>query len=103
MVAIPNLDGCKNDFYKEISYGQFLSKSEVSNWITAPNGHDYYGHNNGYDRVRELVRNALDQLEESGFDWSIYDNDGDVYVDALNIIHQGPGAEEGDEGIQRQI
>lgn len=95
----PNFDntGSFHDFYKEISYGQFLSKSKVSNWITAPNSHDYYGHNNGYDRVRELVRNAVDQLEESGFDWSIYDNDGDGYVDALNIIHQGPGAEEGVE------
>jgi FlaG/FlaF family flagellin (archaellin) len=26
------------------------------------------------------VRNAVDQLEESGFDWSIYDNDGDGYT-----------------------
>ena len=95
----PNFDntGSFHDFYKEISYGQFLSKSEISNWITAPNGHDYYGHNNGYERVRELVRNAVDQLEESGFNWSKYDNDGDGYVDALNIIHQGPGAEEGIE------
>ena len=95
----PNFDntGSFHDFYKEISYGQFLSKSNVSGWITAPNGHDYYGYNNGYERVRELVRNAVDQLEESGFDWSIYDNDGDGYVDALNIIHQGPGAEEGIE------
>ena len=35
-------------------------------------------------------------LEESGFDWSTFDNDNDGYVDALNLIHQGAGAEEGD-------
>ncbi|GIS40062.1 hypothetical protein Ct9H90mP12_2560 [bacterium] len=38
----------------------------------------------------------VDSLEASGFDWSGYDNDGDGYVDALNLVHQGPGAEEGD-------
>ena len=93
----PNFDntGSFHDFYKEISHGQFLAKSDVSNWITSQNNHDYYGHNNGYDRVRELIRDAVDQIEESGFDWSKYDNDGDGYVDALNIIHQGAGAEEG--------
>jgi immune inhibitor A len=89
--------GSFRDFYKEISYGQFSPKSEVSNWFTASNNHDYYGYNNGYGRVRELVREMVDALEESGFDWSKFDNDGDGYVDALNVIHQGPGAEEGDE------
>lgn len=95
----PNFDntGSFHDFYKEISHGQFLAKSDVSNWVTSQNNHDYYGHNNGYDRVRELIRNAVDEIEESGFDWSQYDNDGDGYVDALNIIHQGAGAEEGIE------
>ena len=39
----------------------------------------------------------VDSLENSGFDWMKYDNDGDGYVDALTLIHQGPGAEEGDQ------
>ena len=88
--------GSFRDFYQEISYGQFLPIAEVSEWFMAPNGHDYYSYNNGYTRVRQLVRDMVDALEESGFDWSIFDNDGDGYVDALNLIHQGAGAEEGD-------
>ena len=89
--------GSFRDFYQEISYGQFLPKADISDWFTAPNNHDYYGYNNGYQRVRQLVRDMVDSLENSGFDWSKYDNDEDGYVDALTLIHQGPGAEEGDQ------
>ena len=89
--------GSFRDFYQEISHGQFLPKADISDWFTAPSVHDYYGYNNGYQRVRQLVRDMVDALEESGFDWSKYDNDGDGYVDALNLVHQGPGAEEGDQ------
>ena len=88
--------GSFRDFYQEISYGQFLPIAEVSNWFMAEHEHDYYSYNNGYTRVRQLVRAMVDSLEASGFDWSGFDNDGDGYVDALNLIHQGAGAEEGD-------
>ena len=88
--------GSFRDFYQEISYGNFLPIAEVSDWFMASNGHDYYSYNNGYQRVRELIRTAVDDLEATGFDWSVFDNDNDGYVDALNVIHQGPGAEEGD-------
>ena len=93
-----NNTGSFRDFYQEISYGQFLPISEVTNWITAPEQHDHYAYSNpnGYDHVRELVRAMVDSLEEQGFDWSLFDNDGDGYVDALNLLHQGPGAEQGD-------
>ena len=88
--------GSFRDFYKEISYGQFIADVSISNWIRAEYNHDYYGHNNGYGRVRRLVRDVVDSLEAHGFDWSVYDNDGDGNVDALNLAHAGPGAEEGD-------
>ena len=90
--------GSFRDFYQEISYGQFLPVAEVSEWFMAPHEHDHYAYSNpeGYNNVRQLVRDMVDSLEASGFDWSGYDNDGDGYVDALNLVHQGPGAEEGD-------
>ena len=90
--------GSFRDFYQEISYGQFLPVYEVSNWITAPHHHDYYAYSdpNGYNHVKELVRAMVDSMEASGFDWALYDNDGDGYVDALNLLHQGAGAEQGD-------
>ena len=90
--------GSFRDFYQEISYGQFLPVAHVTDWYMAPHNHDYYAYSNpeGYPRVRQLVRDMVDSLEVSGFDWSGYDNDGDGYVDALNLIHQGHGAEQGD-------
>ena len=90
--------GSFRDFYQEISYGEFLPVSEVTNWITAPHHHDYYAYSdpNGYNHVKELVRAMVDSMEASGFDWALYDNDGDGYVDALNLLHQGEGAEQGD-------
>ena len=89
--------GSFRDFYQEISYGEFLPISEVGNWITAPFDHNYYGYNNpnGWNHVRQLVRAMVDSLEAQGFDWSQYDNDNDGYVDALNLLHQGEGAEQG--------
>tara|TARA_B100000686_G_scaffold75934_1_gene81875 strand:- start:5964 stop:8657 length:2694 start_codon:yes stop_codon:yes gene_type:complete len=92
-----NNSGSFRDFYKEISYNQFIPSIDINGWFVAENAHDYYGHSNGYYRVRQLVRDMVDSLEASGFDWSIYDNDGDGYVDALNLAHAGPGAEEGDD------
>jgi len=88
--------GSFRDYYKEISYGQFIPDVDIKGWFIAEYGHNYYGHDNGYDRVRQLVRDMVDSLEAEGFDWSIYDNDDDGYVDALNLAHAGPGAEEGD-------
>ena len=59
--------GSFRDFYQEISYGQFLPIAEVSTWFMAPNGHDYYSYNNGYTRVRQLVRAMVDSLERLWF------------------------------------
>ena len=90
--------GSFRDYYQEISHDQFLPISRVTNWITAPNNHSHYSYSNpdGYSHVRELVRYLVDELEDQGFDWSEFDNDGDGYVDALNVLHQGAGAEQGD-------
>ena len=90
--------GSFKDFFQEISYDQFLPISEVTNWFTAPENHSHYSYSNpnGYSHVRSLVRYLVDELEEQGFDWSKYDNDDDGYVDALNVLHQGAGAEQGD-------
>ncbi len=84
------------DFYHEISYGQFTPIHHVMHWITAPYNHDYYAYSDGYDHVLDLVRTAVDSMEAQGVDWSIYDNDNDGTLDALNLIHAGLGAEEGD-------
>lgn len=91
--------GSFRDFYHEISYGQFDPVSLVDGWYTAPHNHDYYAYSNpnGYQHVLTLVRAIVDSAEAHGMNWSQFDNDGDGTVDALNLLHAGPGAEQGDQ------
>jgi len=85
------------DYYLEVSYGEFDPHSIVSGWYMADEGFMTYGYNaqNGWNNVRTMIANAVDDAEDQGMDWSQFDNDGDGYVDALNVVHAGPGAEEG--------
>jgi M6 family metalloprotease-like protein len=92
-----NGTGSFRDFYEEISYDQFHPEATVDGWYMAENNHDYYGYNQGFTYAVELVRKAVDEAEAAGMDFSQFDNDGDGWVDALNIVHAGPGAEEGDQ------
>ena len=91
-----NGTGSFNDYYNEVSYGQFNSITTIAGWYTATNNHDYYGYNNGYGVAEELVIETIAAAEAAGFDFSPFDNDGDGYVDVVNIVHAGAGAEEGD-------
>lgn len=90
-----NGTGSFRDFYEEISYNQFHPTTAVDGWFMAENNHDYYGANQGFINAVELVRKAVDEAEAAGMDFSQFDNDGDGWVDALNVVHAGPGAEEG--------
>ncbi len=89
--------GSFNNFYMENSYGQFDPFTTVYGWFTAQEPHDIYGSSapNGWNMVRLMIRQAVDEAEAMGVDWTLYDNDGNGTVDALNVIHAGFGAEEG--------
>jgi len=85
------------DYYKEVSYGKFsvsAGPSGVVGWYTASKTHDYYGQNNteGNDTwAADLVYEAV-KAADAAVDFSAYDMDGDGYVDAVNIVHQGKDA-----------
>lgn len=82
------------EYYHEISYGDFTIVGEVTAvWYRANNGHDYYGNAAGSARAAALVKEAC-QKADAAVNFNLYDRDGDGYVDALFVIHQGPGREE---------
>ncbi len=90
------------DYYTEVSYGKFtISKdSDISQWLRAPNDYSYYiGDSFGIypgnypNNVQGIVIAACN-LVDSVIDFSQYDEDGDGIVDAIFIVHAGPGAEE---------
>ncbi len=82
-------------YYDNVSYGKFSVTGTVYGWVTAKNGHDYYGQNDasGYDQwPGDLVYEAV-QAADADIDFSQYDNDNDCYVDVVVIVHQGEGEE----------
>jgi M6 family metalloprotease-like protein len=87
-------------YYEQVSYGAFTispGAAGVTGWFTAANGMAYYGQNDayGYDKhPGELVIEAV-AAADAAVDFSEYDTDGDCYVDAVVIVHQGPGEEAG--------
>ncbi|MCK4328218.1 M6 family metalloprotease domain-containing protein [candidate division WOR-3 bacterium] len=89
--------GSLRDYYLENSYGQLEITGTVSIWFRMPQPYTYYvdgqygfglyPHN--VQRLVEDVVLAADPL----IDFSLFDTDGDSYVDALAVVHAGPGAE----------
>ena len=89
--CVSNVTGSIRDFYIENSYGQFDVISTIAGWYTSINNFSYYSDYTGanaYLLVEEAVAAA-----DPYVDFSDYDNDGDGWVDALYVVHAGPGAE----------
>ncbi len=86
-----NGTGSFRDYYLDNSFDQLTLNSDVVGPYTAANGYEYYGRQNGWERSYELA------AEADGVNFKDYDNDGDGYVDAVAIVHAGPGAEEDNE------
>ncbi|MBU0519111.1 M6 family metalloprotease domain-containing protein, partial [bacterium] len=90
--------GSMNDYFLESSYGAFGVEGEVVGWVMAPENYHYYTWgNNGFasypHNAQKLAEEAVLAADALGVDFSQYDNDNDGWVDALIIVHQGPGAE----------
>jgi len=84
--------GSVRDYFYDVSNG----KLNYTNWVPtayyrALHPKTYYTDPNvQYGiRARELILEALNHLENSGFDFSQYDADHDGYVDALNCFYAG--------------
>ncbi|MDF1543588.1 MAG: M6 family metalloprotease domain-containing protein [bacterium] len=92
--------GSVNDYFQEVSYGQFGVNGIVVGWYTASHNRSYYGYNDGsnWGASAELAREAVIAAENAGVDFAPFDNDNDGNVDGLFVVHAGPGAETGNNG-----
>ena len=94
--------GSVKDLYIENSYNTMTLQSTVTVWVTLPNTETYYA--NGQDGTGSYPRNAQKMVEDALnlvdplVDFSQFDNDLDGYIDAIDIIHSGYGAETGGGG-----
>jgi immune inhibitor A len=89
--------GSMRDFFKESSYGALDITGDVIGWYRMPHPYDYYvNNNNGFgsypQNTQKLIEDAVDAANRDVI-YSEYDRDGDGYVDALFVVHAGPGAE----------
>ncbi|WP_291861597.1 M6 family metalloprotease domain-containing protein [Marinilabilia sp.] len=85
-----NGSGSFKDYYEEVSGGALSISTTVSNWITVPGNHDYYGPEANWS---EFALHAIQAAAANGIDFSQFDNDGDGVVEGISIIHQGTGQE----------
>lgn len=83
-------------YYLDMSNGKLNLTFDIVGPFAVPQGYSYYGGNdsNGSDlHPAELVGIAIDKAEKAGVNFSQYDNDHDGKVDAVVVIHAGPGEE----------
>jgi immune inhibitor A len=89
------------DYYQEVSYGILdiitVHLPSSVGWRQMPQTYAYYVNGDyGFgaypQNAQRLTENAV-AAANPYVDFSEYDNDGDGYVDALYVIHTGPGAE----------
>ena len=96
-----NRQGTVRHYYNEVSGSQLdivtVNMPSSLGWITAPQTYDYYC--NDQNGTGEYPQNSQKLCEDVTtiinplVNFADYDNDGDGYVDAIILIHTGPGAE----------
>lgn len=94
--------GSVKDLYLENSYGAMTLQSTVTVWVTLPNTEAYYADNEdgtgSYPQnAQGMVEDALNLIDPL-VDFSQFDDDSDGYIDAIDFIHSGYGAETGGGG-----
>ncbi len=89
--------GSMRDYYLEVSYGSVEFMTTVVGWFRMPQPYTYYTNGNyGFGtypmNAQKMAEDAV-WAADSCVDFSEFDNDEDGYIDALFIVHAGPGAE----------
>jgi len=90
--------GSLTDYYLENSYNSLFINGIVSDWLMMPQLYTYYTNGQyGFgpypQNAQGLARDAV-LAADPYIDFSQFDRDGDGFVDAIFIVHAGPGAEE---------
>jgi len=94
ILFISNPTGTVTDYYKEISYGQTVVVGTVFGPYQLPGTNAAYTFGAYGIPATNFTTDAIRAADSAGVDFSQFDADGDGVVDALFIVHSGPGAEE---------
>jgi len=80
------------DYFFDVSDGYLTYTNFVPNvYYRASHNKSYYDNPNeaAGPKARELILEALNNLNNNGFDFSQYDSDGDGLIDAINCFYAG--------------
>lgn len=89
--------GSAKDYFTDNSAGSFIPVFDVYGPVTVSKGYAYYGQDIGSDRsahASEAMKEAC-QLLDDEIDFSVYDNDGDGYVDNVFFFFAGHSQSDG--------
>lgn len=86
--------GSARDFFIESSAGRFEPTFYVYGPVTAKHNSSYYAGADGTAKAYELAAEALRELDDE-VDFSIFDTDGDGYIDNITVIYAGQGQASG--------
>ncbi|MCH5307162.1 MAG: M6 family metalloprotease domain-containing protein [Prevotella sp.] len=90
--------GSVHDYFYDQSYGQFNVTFDLQ-YVALSSGHAKYGSTSADDENSQfLVQDIMDVLQQRPIDWSLYDWNGDGYVNQLLIIYAGKGSSYGNFG-----
>ena len=87
--------GSALDYFKNSSYGKYAPKFDVFGPYTVANNYEYYGETSDDAHVPDLIVEACKLAEKDGKDLSIYDENGDGYIDNVFVFYAGEGEANG--------
>ena len=88
-------EGSVHDYFYAQSYGKFNLTFDLQ-YIQLTNGRERYASNSSDDENSQyLVNDVMDVLQERDIDWSLYDWNGDGFVNQLLIVFAGKGMNDG--------
>lgn len=85
--------GCAQEFFMHSSRGLYTPQFDVYGPVTLANNRAYYGANDIYenDKNPEMMAVEAVRLLDPDVDFSVYDTDGDGYIDNITVIYAGKG------------
>lgn len=86
--------GSARDYFLDSSRGQYIPEFDVYGPVTLKHNSSYYAGSDGTARAYEMAAEALKALDPD-VDFSIFDTDGDGYIDNVTVIYAGQGQASG--------
>ena len=87
--------GSVHDYFISQSYGQFNLTFDLVQLTLSDVQHKYRSTYSDDEFSQYMVDDIVDILGTEDIDWSLYDWDGDTYVDQLLILYAGKGMNDG--------